>query len=71
MDAGEEVKLKIANHNKNANDDVCLEDIFLNVASVKASKLNFRVSEHCILHSGVELWFREKKSAWHMTFTRL
>ena len=45
MDAGTEVKLMIANHNENANDDVCLEDIFLNVAS----KLNFRVSVHCIL----------------------
>ena len=21
-------------------------------------------------HSGFELWFREKKSAWHMTFTQ-
>ena len=21
-------------------------------------------------HSGLELWFREKKSAWHMTFTQ-
>ena len=22
------------------------------------------------IHSGFELWFREKKSAWHMTFTQ-
>ena len=46
MDAGKEVKLMIANHNENANDDVCLEDIYLRVA---AGKLTFRVSVHCIL----------------------
>ena len=45
MDAGNELKLMIANHNENANDDVCLEDIFLTVSS----KLNFKVSVHCIL----------------------
>lgn len=33
MDAGNELKLMIANHNENANDDVCLEDIYLRVAA--------------------------------------
>ena len=23
-----------------------------------------------LVHSGLELWFREKKSSWHMTFTQ-
>ena len=30
---------------------------------------NFNI-DGTILHSGFELWFREKKSAWHMTFTQ-
>jgi len=38
MDAGNELKLMIANHNENANDDVCLEDIFLNVASTDGTQ---------------------------------
>jgi hypothetical protein len=54
MDAGNEVKLMIVNHNENANDDVCLEDIFLNLASMNGTSQHWR----CIIDGRRDLDFQ-------------
>ena len=41
----------------------------LKFAKLKLRPFKFLQVYRCI-HSGLELWFREKKSSWHMTFTQ-
>ena len=51
---------------------ICINLIFsiLTLPLNKHSLLFSRVYYMYIEHSGLELWFREKKSSWHMTFTQ-